>query len=67
MAGLTANEVAEFLGEGFHTALRKAVPDSEVADQIWRLIADMDDSEWSTVLHFVTDPLIEYIREQGLA
>lgn len=64
---LTIDDVVEFLSEGFHTAFRKAVPDSETADKIWHLISAMDDDEWNCVLNFVASPLIDFIRERGLA
>lgn len=42
------------LGEGFHTAFRKAV-DTATAAQIHRLIAGMPLEHWEAVLSFVAD------------
>lgn len=50
-------QVAEFLGEGFHTAFRKATEDPQ-AHRIWDLISKMDGSEWHAVLMFVAEPLV---------
>ena len=46
------NELKEHLGEGFHTAFRKATSAPE-STQIWKLINDMDDREWEKVIAFV--------------
>lgn len=57
----TTDEAREYLvgmlGEGFHTAFRKAVPDSHIADRVWHLINDMPEDEWAAVLYFVVDGL----------
>ena len=63
---LTVKDVADYLGEGFHTAFRKA-SDTPQADKIWHLIRDMDPAEWSSVLDFVAKPLVDYVKERGLA
>lgn len=41
------------LSEGFHTAFRKAVPNSDTAHKIWTLINDMPDDEWNAIIDFV--------------
>jgi len=57
------DELENFLGEGFHTAFRKAV-DSKEADRIWHAINDLPSEEWSAVLYFVAEPLLEIIQER---
>jgi hypothetical protein len=42
------------IGEGFHTAFRKAV-DSATAAQIHRLIGGMEYRDWAAVVSFVAD------------
>jgi hypothetical protein len=61
--GLTDDEIVSFLGEGFHTAWRKAV-DCPEAVVIHRLIKDMDPEVWGAVIHYVADPLITWLRAQ---
>lgn len=46
-------EIISLLGEGFHTAFRKAIPDSDIGDQIWYLIRDLHPEDWGAVLEFV--------------
>ncbi len=47
----------ELLGEGFHTAFRKAT-DCNQAPQIYRLIEDMSEKSWTSVLDFVAEVII---------
>lgn len=49
-------EFLEFLGEAFHTAFRKA-SDSAEGVEIYRLIEEMPESDWTSVLDFVTDSI----------
>jgi hypothetical protein len=55
---MTQDDLVAFLGEGFHTAFRKA-GESAAADQIWRLIGSMDPDEWQRIVEFVAVPLAE--------
>lgn len=55
---VTLEDLKGFLGEGFHTALRKAV-DSGRSDKIWMLIDTMPDEDWDAILTFVARPLME--------
>lgn len=55
-------KVKPYLGEGLHTAFRKA-SDSDEANEIHRLIRDMDPGEWDAILEFVTRPVLEYVLE----
>ena len=57
------DHLTEFLGEGFHTAFRKAVPDSDEANQIWHLIKEMKGEDWTRVLAFVAEPLLDALPE----
>lgn len=61
---MTGDEIRELLGEGFHTAFRKAT-DSPEADAIWKLINELDDDEWASVINFVAAPLIDALAEKG--
>ena len=49
---LTRDDFRSLLGEGFHTAFRKAL-DSPESAQIWKLIDVMPHREWSAILGFV--------------
>lgn len=62
---LTVDDVKSYLGEGFHTALRKA-GDSPQARMAWQAIDEMDPHEWDSVLRFVAEPLVDYLRVHGL-
>jgi hypothetical protein len=53
---VTYDELAAHLGEGFHTAFRKAT-DCSQAWQIHRLIDNMPPREWRAVIEFVADAL----------
>lgn len=46
------------LGEGFHTAFRKAV-DTRQAAAVHRLITEMPPADWAAVVEFVADPIAE--------
>lgn len=50
------NALAELLGEGFHTAFRKAI-EGPNANIIWNHINDLDCEQWAAVLDFVVDGL----------
>lgn len=51
---IKGDDLRAALGEGFHTAFRKAA-DSAEATVIHRLIGDMQPEEWSAVIDFVTN------------
>ncbi|MFB0520029.1 MAG: hypothetical protein ACETWD_01210 [Desulfatiglandales bacterium] len=55
--------IEDLLGEGFHTAFRKA-SESKEGNQIWHLIKSLPDEEWGAVIDFVSHPLIDYLEEQ---
>lgn len=48
----------EYLGEGMHTAFRKAGT-SDKAQQVHRLITMMSGEEWSSIVDFVADAMID--------
>jgi hypothetical protein len=48
------------LGEGFHTALRKA-GGSEEATRAWSAIRQMNREEWRGVVNFVAEPVWGYL------
>lgn len=48
----TEEEVTAHLGESFHTAFRKAASSKE-ANEIHRLIHEMDKDDWWAILRFV--------------
>lgn len=50
---MTRDEFKSMLGEGFHTAFRKATDDSHAAEA-WRQIREMAPGAWGSVLEFVT-------------
>jgi len=52
MAALTEESLRSALGEGMHTAFRKA-GDSARSHQIWKLINDMPGDEWAAIVDFV--------------
>lgn len=49
---VTENDLASLLGEGFHTAFRKAV-DSTRANSIWHAIDGLPAAEWGAIIDFV--------------
>lgn len=51
---MTRDDFRSLLGEGLHTAFRKAT-DCEEADDIWAAINNMDSSDWNAVLSFVVE------------
>lgn len=53
---MTVGELRSILGEGFHTAFRKAT-DDPLAFPIHRLIAQLGDGEFTAVLDFVIEGL----------
>jgi hypothetical protein len=57
---MTRDELAAHLGEGFHTAFRKAA-DCSQAMRIHELIDDMPPNQWAAVIDFVTDALMPVI------
>ncbi len=63
-AGVTYSELRSMLGEGFHTAFRKAI-DGPGAMPIHHLISDMDDEDWGRVISFVAGPLWDLLKERG--
>ncbi len=61
--GTSYSTFCSMLSEGFHTAFRKA-SDDPVAREIWKLIRDLDDKEWSSVISFVADPTWDEIARE---
>jgi len=53
---MDSEDFKELLGEGLHTAFRKA-SDSYEANKIWHLIMDMPGEEWDRIVQFVAEPL----------
>jgi hypothetical protein len=51
---ITEEMLRSVLGEGFHTAFRKAT-DCAQAHSIWTLIREMPDEDWSAVIDFVME------------
>jgi len=51
---ISREDFIELLGEGFHTAFRKAT-DCQQANTIWHQIQKMAPHDWSAVLEFVAD------------
>lgn len=60
--GVTDSDIRSMLGEGFHTAFRKAV-DSPYATVIHRLIRDLEPGEYGAVVDFTAGPLIDMLHE----
>jgi hypothetical protein len=56
---LDRETLVSLLGEGFHTAFRKAV-DSEEAWEVWQMIKKMPGEDWAAILKFVADGLTSY-------
>jgi hypothetical protein len=54
---VTKDELASLLGEGFHTAFRKAADSSE-AVAIHKQISALPDVEWARIVEFVAHGLI---------
>lgn len=52
----TRDRIKSLVGEGFHTAFRKAV-DNEQAMPIHRLINDMPAKDWDNIIEFVVSGL----------
>jgi len=55
-----SEEIKEVLGEGFHTAFRKAV-NSKKAYAIWKLIRELSDEEWNDIIDFVYECIKDYM------
>jgi hypothetical protein len=51
---LSRDDALSLLGEGFHTATRKA-GDGPSSTQLWRTIDEMPIDEWEAILNFVLD------------
>lgn len=58
---MTVGELRSVLGEGFHTAFRKAT-DDPLAFPIHRLIAQLGDGEFTAVLDFVIEGLESCVK-----
>jgi hypothetical protein len=50
-------ELCSYLGEGIHTAFRKAA-ESDESTQIWYLISDLRPEEWRDVVYYVATNLV---------
>lgn len=53
---MTRDEFVSLLGEGIHTAFRKAT-DCPQAMPIYRLISEMPNEEWGNVINWLVDGL----------
>jgi hypothetical protein len=53
---LTRSDLQSIIGEGFHTAFRKAT-DSPIATDIWAAIRALPDDEWRGILAFIMECL----------
>lgn len=51
---MTRDEFLSLLGEGMHTAFRKAV-DTSLSATVWRAIDAMPAADWAEILAFVAD------------
>lgn len=60
--GVTESDIRSMIGEGFHTAFRKAA-DSMEAAIAWKAIRDMDSEEYAAIISFTADPIIEALLE----
>lgn len=49
---VTRDDLRSLIGEGFHTAFRKAL-DGPPAHEVWRMIRALPDKEWREVIDFV--------------
>ena len=58
---MNKKEVKSVLGEGFHTAFRKATV-GYTANDIWRLIKELPDEEWNAILEFVYEGIKPYLK-----
>lgn len=56
---MTRDEFSSLLAEGVHTAFRKAT-DCHQATPIHRLISEMPNEEWGSVIDWVVDGLFSY-------
>jgi hypothetical protein len=54
---VTRDDLRSFIGEGVHTAFRKA-SDSPAAVEIWHLINKMPGDEWASIVAFIADGVI---------
>jgi len=60
---MTRDDLVAYLGEGMHTAFRKG-SDHPSADVIWKLIRDMPDREWRSIVAFVADGMLPTLDDQ---
>lgn len=51
---MTPDDVADAIGQGLHTGLRKGCEDGMKA---WEAISDMPDDDWSAALRFLVSGL----------
>lgn len=61
MKQINKSAFVNYLGEGFHTAFRKA-SDCPQAHPIWLLINEMPNKDWNSILTFVAEPLAELLE-----
>ena len=54
------NDIAEIIGEGVHSALRKQCESSE-SGIAWKAISNMPDGEWNGVCQTVAEVLYDMI------
>lgn len=54
-------EIKSMIGEGFHTAFRKGTHHPK-SGEIWGLIQELPNSEWSNIVDWVAEPLIEMLE-----
>ena len=60
---VSRDDLADYLGEGIHTAFRKAC-DCREGVQIHRLIDEMPPDKWANVIDFVVDALIPFLDKR---
>jgi hypothetical protein len=60
--GITDAAIRSMISEGFATAWRKGTDTPESA-VIWKLIDTMDPEDWSAVISFVVNPLLQMLHQ----
>ena len=60
---MTTKQLAEMIGEGIHTYLRKLC-ESRASNRVWFAIKEMPDEEWSRVCLAIAEDIQEQLNKE---
>jgi len=58
------NDIASFIGEGVHTALRKCC-DSAASTRAWNAISELPPEEWSACTRAAAEVIVDWLVDEG--